>query len=780
MIKMKIFAMIYMLCGALLSGAMTQDTTQRLSLLNLDNPDETARYVANKGVHSRIAKDPQSGRNMLEIAVEPFDVHKNHWPVLSTDSAAWGKAFDLTHYSRLEIKVRKVTEGLVNFRTMISSSNDPTGGLNLDNYFVVVPGGTTQLMIIPLDSFTKPVNEPSQIQIVSFMLPLTSQPEVYQILSVEAVKGPTGTMYDKLMQNFNAVAEDMNELNRLAVNKPEIATETAKLQNDYLALKRVLHSAKTVGLAGKYNQIKQRMKLLRNDSSRCFLKTLSGSIYCWNYPSGALFTQSLMPRVNAFPVTELAGAMAQGEYRDITLMVTAVDRDLEVTPTLEIAPELRNNADLFITDYYRYDNTPAPTGELIRAVDGNAIVIPQGESREFRVRFNANKGALPVGTHEFALRFNGAGVKARIPGTMTVWPFTLIGMDELVNFCYSTFRNGSAEDVARKREALRAMKMYGVNVIEVDAETLNRCSFDERGNLTGFDRTRMDWDIKGMLDLWNSLPGDQRLRFMLMCHNNPNLPTEKNARAEGLRQYMEVLKRLMDGYGIDPGQYWIVLGDEASQARLLDMEIPMAKVIKKAFPELKIFQNSSQMFADAELDRRYFDAFDVFAPCFTDMGWNEALWPALAQTGKAFGTYQCLTMGSVQADLNRYYRVYGWETMKLGVRAMGIWTFNARNRLDQPMDMRSFNIGCALVVENPDGEIFHTRRYEIFRDGINDLRYLLTLEALKQQYPWSATAIDTVLKDAIQQVTNPVAAVETAEQQRLRVASEIMKYQVKP
>jgi hypothetical protein len=611
------------------------------------------------------------------------------------------------------------------------------------------------------------------------MLPCSPKTEKFQLLSVEAVRDDRlGTANDLLIKELDKLERELATLPDTLSDAAEgvALTELEAINGEIKELRTKIKRAKSQGFAGKYKSVQLRVADLGNRISSLAFAGFKEKAFFWRSPCKVI-TKKLKPQ-HTQKIERLDLSMARGECRDLAFMLSAMGGDLNVRLAFESAePSLAGNVELFFTDYLQYNAQNDWIADLIVPAGTKSINVPKGESREIRIRFFAGAGGVAPGTHAFLLHLGDetSGFRCSLEGSLEVWPFELVSQREIDVLCYAEFKSASQEQVASHFEELAAMKKYGLNVIEIFPQMLNQCRFDNEGNLLEFNARGMELNILEIKRMWNKIPGSQALKFYLICGNNENLPEDMCSPAyeNALQQYIGKIAETMQSFGISTDEYFVVLGDEASQAALLK-EIPMAEIIKRRHPQLKLLQNSNARFDSEETMRRYFAAFDYFMPCYTGFTWDEGLWPILSQSGKVQATYKCEAMGSTDSPLYEYYRLYPWNTFRLGLRNLGIWSFNARNRLENPL-LNHLKCGYSLVVRNKDDSVHHTRRYEIFHEGLSDLRYLITLQQMAENKDGGAAGVKEFLIATLQEVLGNSADTSLAEGGRLKIAGKIME-----
>lgn len=492
------------------------------------------------------------------------------------------------------------------------------------------------------------------------------------------------------------------------------------------------------------------------------------------------------PGPNAQVLKDVSLAMAGNEFRDIVFSVAAMSRDLSLS--VEVKPtgsaEIPADAiDVRFTDYPK-NSGGEYTGDALVDVNG-PVNIPAGQTRQFWVRFNTRTATVQSGeyTFEIALRDDAAGVKQAVSGTLTVWNFKLPSYDVLPNNSYAIFGQSMRDDSAGEifRQAMGDMKAYGLNYIFVEPPCIPvPTGLGDDWKITGFDDRGFGARMKSAVDAWNSAPGDEKLNFIISLSNFEELGLKKegyafdNAAWKGVvKQYIDHLKALIADAGVQDDRWMLVLRDESAEPVLKQYDIPFAEAIKEIDPSIRLTCNSSAVIDDPEWAKRYFDTFDVFQP----VRGNPPALEFLRQSGKPIWWYECDTSmpAMKRVELYDYYRVYAWDMLDQGIVGTGVWTYYSVPH-DRPWG-EDFQ-GCQLIYLHPERGLIHSRRYEMFREGADDYRYVAALRAAAENKGGEATEqAEALIKQAVEDITANRNDGSRAEAWRLRIGEQVQALQ---
>jgi hypothetical protein len=200
-------------------------------------------------------------------------------------------------------------------------------------------------------------------------------------------------------------------------------------------------------------------------------------------------------------------------------------------------------------------------------------------------------------------------------------------------------------------------------------------------------------------------------------------------------------------------------------------------MMKRRAPNALVFDNSSAMLSDPNIRARYFAATDRFEPDLDMAAGNPYLLDYVRSGAgtKPISLFRCRGEWSVRgANMYNYYRVYGWQAFKEGCLGMGLWDYCV-----------DWNMNPWTTQENPYVMVFrhpakrdlvHSRRYEAFREGIDDYRYLHKLRQVAQTRGWQAqTYAETVIQSAFTDITSNVTDTNRCENWRVQIAHEILQ-----
>ncbi len=464
-------------------------------------------------------------------------------------------------------------------------------------------------------------------------------------------------------------------------------------------------------------------------------------------------------------------------------MVTAMDDDAELQVSVTSPKGLPAGAIRLERIDYTANAKDIETGDLVYPL-AEPVVIPKGQSRQLRVRFDTRNNKIAPGKYSFKVNLKDlqSGVVKALPGTLEVWNIQLPNYDVIRNNGYSQLEESNFTPEAL-HAVVRDMKMYGQNVLYVSPlEAPRPLDVDDSGNVGRYDDTAFFARIKPFVKDWNAAPGTDTVFFIFSTSSfTPDFGQPagrfefgsepwKNLLGQWLRHFKAVVREC----GIPDDKWSMTLADESSESALITYEIPMAEAIKRAEPGIKVLANASALINDPAVAKRFFSVFDTIQPVYWDglkhdQRLKEWMLTNARQSGKTVWTYSCAGDWNQKGkNTYDYYRVYLWELWREGITGSGLWTYCAH--------MTAHAKNGYLMIFNRDDKMVHARRYAIYNEGLDDYRYLSLLTTVaKKKGPAAQKQAEKLISDAISDITADTSDVTRCDKWRAKIAAETLK-----
>ncbi len=540
------------------------------------------------------------------------------------------------------------------------------------------------------------------------------------------------------------------------------------------------------GLKGQHNSHKRQVEVIARQLGKPVLADKK-DFYAWEISRYSNIYRDERPDLASLPLESVDVTMAMDEFRDKVFMVNSCGKDVRQAVEIHPSPDLPAKAiQVRQSLYFRFKNGQEELGDALYDLDG-PLEIPRDQSRQVWLTFDTRFNGIKPGEYHFdvVLRDLDTGTQRSVLGRLRIWDFTLPNYDILANNGYVEFFNGEVGLKVRDK-AVTHMKRYGLNMVfiywnfmpfpvEIDADL----------NITGFDATNLEQQVRPVIQAWRAAPGNnQRLRFILQLSYLPDkLVADKSIKYPNERwkkvftQWLRRLKTTLGEWELSEEDCVFFLADESNMSVLLNYELPFAELIKSIDPNVQIMCNRGPGIRDRDASFRFYRAFNSVLSC----GDREKQYPYLAQwieqgnQPPELWTYQAADMSGRTKNLYSYYRVYGWQNFKYGIIGPGVWTYCARAQ--SPWGKNKEMVGHCLVYKHRDkNALVHSRRYEFYREGVDDYRYLYALRLLAQTNgPRAQTSAEQLIRQAIQDITADVTDTTRCDRWRIKIAEQILK-----
>jgi hypothetical protein len=772
-----------------------------LMIADFENEAVLKKIDMNAGVSVRLTgKDVVSGKRALEVRVQPFSKSKNQWPLISFGPNYIKVPIDCANYTKISVTIRNVTSGLATMITGFSSKTHAGNGANIENSIFQIPGGTIMVCETSTSSFKKKFNDPSSIRYFHVRFPPNGINAVYRIDSIKAVRTPSeGFPVKKMISDAKSVIKQLslvnNKINWDAVPKQEqqkLKLMIPKFKNEAKRILAASEKGQTQGLKGKYNSLRQSLDTISRNLGGFVLAGKRG--FCaWEISPYINIYKDELPDLASPKVEKLDVKMALDEFRDKVFMVNSCGKDAKIKVEVKPSKGLPAKA-ISIREslYYKVDNDDL--GDALYDLKG-PLVVPKGQSRQIWLRFDARHSGLKPGDYSFTVILSDleSGKKQTIPGKLTVWDFKLPSYNSIPNNAYVEFFNsfmGKPDVIA---QSVEHMKMYGLNIVSLYPHFLPwPVTVDKDLKIVTFDDSVLRKQLLPVIKAWKAAPGNEKLQFCFFLFKMPELLLKRkdirypSKEWNGIfRQWMVLLQKSLRKLGLTEKDYVFMIADEENASVLVNDVLPQAELIKSIDPNIRMYTNSAAIITDKATSFRFYKTFDFVLGKLQNINRYPHLAEWIKQGGKAptFCMYKCDSMAGRNKNLYKYYRVFGWNNYKYGNVGTGMWTYCAQGSSPwgSPGTRTERTKRYCLIFKHKDkAEIVHSRRYEFYRQGVDDFRYLKTLKKLaSSKGPKVEAAADKLIKEAIKDILANVQDTTRCDKWRIRIAQEILKLKKK-
>ncbi|MCC6422922.1 MAG: DUF4091 domain-containing protein [Phycisphaerales bacterium] len=524
----------------------------------------------------------------------------------------------------------------------------------------------------------------------------------------------------------------------------------------------------------------------------------------WSIDKYRNIVRTQSPDATARPVPIMRIAMAQGEFRDAVFMVGPSKRDMRLDIRISVDGSAPDGFIEGLEAIYIKNREGGETADAIRPLNGE-LLIPAGESRQIWLRANTRTLSVPAGIYPFKVELHEVkgNVSKTLRGSVEVLDFALPPHDVLPNQCWSQFEDSYFTSPELNATAVRDMKANGINIVFIHGrESPRPVTIAADGSVEMFDDSMFRQRIEPVLKVWRESPGVERLRFIITLagmydfgHPDSGLSVLDDRWKKTFAGWLGALKRSMHEMGVADGDWMVTFADETPYKEIFKTEVPVAEYAKSVEPSIRLLTNTSlnndpvaitAIIEDPMQADRLFKTFDVFEPMLYHVflrgdgetnGWYAR---QVRKHGKELWIYQArwnlgvITDGPVtntyfeENNLYSYYRVSAWNLLQYGITGTGVWTYCAQ--------AKNWDDGTCMLVYGIDGQLLHSRRFEMYREGLDDYRYVWLLRSLaKENGKEAEQKAEQLIAEAVADITADIHDTDRCDKWRMRFVKEISK-----
>jgi len=245
--------------------------------------------------------------------------------------------------------------------------------------------------------------------------------------------------------------------------------------------------------------------------------------------------------------------------------------------------------------------------------------------------------------------------------------------------------------------------------------------------------------------------------------------------------WLRMLVARLKKEGIDYSKFALYPFDET----LCDEFYELAKLIKEIDPKVQIYADSTgrKPKQGPKTFRKFRDLIDIWClverDCDNHPGWLEQI----KGYGKEVWTYETSRSGKIGRP-NGYYRLMAWRAFKRGQTGVGFWVYIGKEfSWDDTMlargDYAVVYASSKSSVQTHGEAVVPSRRWEIWRDGIEDYEYLQALnkaiETINKSHPAQARQAQRVLDAQVKYVLSRPLDCDAVYKARETLTETILK-----
>lgn len=217
-----------------------------------------------------------------------------------------------------------------------------------------------------------------------------------------------------------------------------------------------------------------------------------------------------------------------------------------------------------------------------------------------------------------------------------------------------------------------------------------------------------------------------------------------------IQNWVRNLSRTMHDFGLAKDEWALYVIDEIRHSYIgFFKEIVTA--IKQADPEIRIYANpiNTSMSPTSIKDlERIRSLVDIWQP---QLGFAEANGKKFFQSlNKDWWIYSNPSKPAKAASPLAHYRLMSWRAWMLGAKGVGFWSYSDTWGSSTRDDFDGPRPDWAVVYEGPHGPV-SSRRWEAFREGIEDLKLLVVAETDLSSNQAALGTLRNSVKEVLQQ-----------------------------
>ncbi len=224
--------------------------------------------------------------------------------------------------------------------------------------------------------------------------------------------------------------------------------------------------------------------------------------------------------------------------------------------------------------------------------------------------------------------------------------------------------------------------------------------------------------------------------------------------------WVQELVGYMKSRGLDYDRWALHIFDESANDDFLEC----AQAIKRIDPGFRISQDHM---GSPERMREFEPYVDIWIPIFRDL--DKPGLEVMRASGKPVWMYDC---GTTPMFATSRHRFLPWRAWRYHLDGVTIWTYSQNHWNDPPRDQ---NFG--MFFSAADGGSIPSKRFEAWREGLDDYRYLHLYDAELDKLGRTTPRDEEILKQARELGAESPSPIERYDEVRTRIAHRILELQ---
>lgn len=446
----------------------------------------------------------------------------------------------------------------------------------------------------------------------------------------------------------------------------------------------------------------------------------------WTSPLGLAIRNNTLPEPSDAALTQINERVSLDEYQPICVNISAAAQAQTITVRLDAKSAPAGFITLRPTLFAKARDGSETADAIGEETSEIELQVEAFQTKQFIVWVNTKNTSIKPDNYAATLRLTSsdANIPKLIPINVKVAALHLATSLPINVLNWAYFYQGFARVTeGLEKEAVANLRDYGVNTWIIFYDQLPLPLIDKKGKYAGLNLTERNRGkrFEQTLDLLKGNPNETFI--FLLGFQRPEV-RELFSRPGVLAGYLKDLHALMDKHQISPDKRYLQFWDEP-QVDQVQESVEWIKEVRALDPTFKIFSDTSYTPANPTLAHEFSESVNFWMPNWDSTSGKESGW-ANAEALKIphFGFYRCLTSRNIRGvNIYEYYRLMSWRLMQNGYDSVGFWTYNSGLKVGaNEWDGTTGSNSAGLVVYNKNGKLLTSRRWELFREGMEDYK----------------------------------------------------------
>lgn len=446
----------------------------------------------------------------------------------------------------------------------------------------------------------------------------------------------------------------------------------------------------------------------------------AADLWLWTSPLGMPIREGTLPSPADAALTSLRDTICLNQYKAICVNFSAAAKPQSVQ--LKLKGGQQGMFSLRPTLFAKARDGSMTADAIGTESSSLDLDIPAYQSQQVIVWVNTKKTTARAGDYKTALEVSlghKPAMHQSIPINIKVAPVRLASSLPVSISNWAYFFMGSTKVTeGLEEEAVANLRDYGANTWNMDYTQVPMPVVDANGKYAGLEPAT----LKRLTQLMDLLKGKPEEIFVIWLGFQRAEIREALAKPGVLEGYIKDLHRVLDDYKVGLDKRYIMLWDEPRLPELRE-SVDWMKKIRKIDASFKFYDDGTAIPTDKQELDEFLKITDRWFP-----NWDQ-LFVARPEEAKkladrnlpGMGIYRCLmSRNNRGVNIYEYYRFMGWYTMQYGFETLAFWAHNVGT--EEAWDGTTGTSSGGIVVYQKDGKLYSSRRWELFREGLDDYK----------------------------------------------------------